>query len=210
MDERDAKIISILRKDPEATQQAVANYVGITQPAVHMRIRRLKKMGLLQPKFELNLKKLGFQAAKVDIVAKNTRDVLRTFENCPYFLDGFVTTGACNVSLLFAAEDQSSLRCLVERHVSRHPAVESTHEDSLVSSAKELTMPVDLDGATKKIAPCGIICRQCPHYKSGDCLGCPATIYYRGKVWKTNGASRLGEGTIVELDQMVDHDRIWV
>jgi|TARA_B100000315_G_scaffold250719_1_gene284046 DNA-binding Lrp family transcriptional regulator len=190
MDERDNKIISILSKDPEASQHTIANHVGITQPAVAMRIKRLKKTGLLQLKFELNLQKLGFQAAKIGVVAKDTTEVLRSFEGCPAFINGFVTTGNTNVSLLFAMEDLSSVQCLVQRHLCRHPAVESTEESLIVSSSKGLSMPMDLNTTKKEVTPCGAICHSCSYYESKECLGCPATTYYRGSIWKTDGASR--------------------
>jgi len=46
MDDIDRKIVSLLEKDPEISQNKIAQEVGISQPSVGVRIRKLKKRGI--------------------------------------------------------------------------------------------------------------------------------------------------------------------
>ena len=47
MDEKDRRILSLLRENPEIRQREIARLVGISQPSVGARIKKLKERGLI-------------------------------------------------------------------------------------------------------------------------------------------------------------------
>lgn len=57
LDEKDKRILELLEKNPEMTQNDIARVVGLSQPSVGARIKKLKELGLISHVYGLNLKK---------------------------------------------------------------------------------------------------------------------------------------------------------
>jgi len=122
---------------------------------------------------------LAMEVESIDALEK----LLKKFEKCPRIIKFFVTTGGYNLFALIWAEDLHSLesvtleKCSLRsqpgiRRYEVYP-VQEIHYDPFLE-IKVVADKVDL-------APCGVDCGSCGRYAARKCLGCPATVFYRGK-----------------------------
>ncbi len=184
LDEKDRKIIALLSDDPDISQEAIALKVGLSQPSVAVRIKKLKEKGAVVSLFGVDLFKLGLYLAKVDVTTSNTTKILDTFEDCPYFLNGFIVSGEHNLCLIFIGDDVSTLEAIVDFHLRPLKEVQNAIFNIIVDCAKDFIMPVKMYFEKSDKPPCGIdiTCGDCSIYGK-RCLGCPITGHYRGSLW---------------------------
>lgn len=178
LDERDLAILSLLSSNPDASQEQIAKELGISQPAVHMRMRKLKERGILRFKAGVDPFSMGLYLAKVDATADNVGRVLSSFARCPYFVAGFVTTGRNNLCLLFMAEDVSTLESIVDNHLRASEGVRNIEFNIVVSAVGDFVAPFRLYAPAGERQPCGsaIVCTDCRAFREGLCRGCPALV----------------------------------
>ncbi len=189
IDEKDKAIISIINRNPRVTQKQLAEMLGISQPAVSMRLSKLKNAGLIEIKVGLNPEKANLVLAKVDIKAKNI-DFLKYLVRCPYVIYGGVATGKNNVCILMAAENPRTLEAIVNTHIRNIEGVEDLEFNMILDIYGKLIVPfknVEVDISTM---PCANrleehhICEQCIYYIENKCFGCPLTSFYKGKLFQ--------------------------
>ena len=176
MDEKDRAILTLLSEDPGRSQDEVAGEVGISQPSVAARVKKLREMGALESQTGINPFRLGLQIARVDVNATDPAKVLRLFEDCPYFMNGLILSGRDNLSLFFVAERMSTLESIVDGHLRRMPEVKDVEFNIVMRPAKPLIMPARLSwGDRAKKGPCSPkgICAECESFRTGRCAGCP-------------------------------------
>lgn len=186
LDKRDREILSLLEKNPEMSQNDMAEKLKISQPSVSARVHKLKQKGALSHVVGMNLKKVNLYMAKVDVMAKNTSSVLDIFKDCPYFLNGLIVSGEHNLCLFFVGEDIATLEAIVDGHLRNNPAVSSARVSIVITPLKDLILPVKMSFGSSDTPPCGngCNCKECAHHLSNRCLGCPVTNSYSGKIWK--------------------------
>ena len=183
LDEKDKMILELLEKNPEMTQNDIARVVGLSQPSVGARIKRLKELGLISHVYGLNLKNSGLYVVKVDIKCRNPRKIVERFKMCPHFLNSFIVAGNKNLTLLFIGEDLSTVEAIIDRHLRPNSDVIDLDVGIVIKAERDMVMPIRIL-VEKKGSPCGSNCEECEYYISELCNGCPATKYYRGKLWK--------------------------
>lgn len=186
IDKRDREILSLFERNPELSQNDIAEKLKISQPSVSARIHKLKQKGALSHVVGMNLKKVNLYMAKVDVIANNTSSVLDIFKDCPYFLNGLIVSGKHNLCLFFVGEDIATLEAIVDGHLRNNPMVKGAEVSIVITTMKDLVMPVKMSFDTGGKPPCGIECRceDCVHHISNRCLGCPVTNSYSGNIWK--------------------------
>jgi Lrp/AsnC family leucine-responsive transcriptional regulator len=180
IDEADKRILSLLAENSELSQSEIARFLMISQPAVAARLRKLKKRGIIMHQVGVNLRntKLGF--VRVDVSTNNSGEILKLFERCPLFLQGFVTSGKRNLCLFLVSEDLASLDACIDRHVRANQNVSDVEFSVVLSSARDFVSPLKMIREKTEFSPCGGRCERCSYYKSERCLGCPSTIHYKG------------------------------
>ncbi|RLG28474.1 Lrp/AsnC family transcriptional regulator [Methanosarcinales archaeon] len=185
IDQKDREIITNITETPDISQHEIAEKIGLTQPSVAMRLKKLKKMGAIEKQYGIDPEKLGLHIAKLEIVTTNSEKLINRFIDCPYFLNGFITSGKKNICLLFAGEDIPTLEAIVNGHIRPLEEVESVEFNIIISTAKELIIPVKMHIKQVEKQPCGINseCKKCPLYINNRCLGCPAIGQYKGNFW---------------------------
>lgn len=186
LDRRDREILSLLERNPEMSQNDMAEKLGISQPSVSARVHKLKQKGALSHVVGMNLKKVSLYMAKVDVIASNTSSILDIFKDCPYFLNGLIVSGKHNLCLFFVGEDIATLEAIVDGHLRSNPVVKGAEVSIVITTMKDLVLPVKMNFDISSTPPCGYgcNCRECPHHVSNRCLGCPVTNSYNGKIWK--------------------------
>jgi DNA-binding Lrp family transcriptional regulator len=184
LDEKDKKILEILENDPDASQNEIAKVVGLSQPSVGARIKRMKEMGIVSHTYGINLKNAGLYVLKVDIKCRYPRELIKVFEKCPFFLNGYIVAGNKNLSLMFIGEDLSTLEAIVDQHIRPNPDVHDLEVGIIVRAEKDTVVPIKVFVNRDEDPPCNSNCMNCDYYENNLCLGCPVTGYYRGKIWK--------------------------
>ena len=177
-DERDKKILTMYSRNPNVSQEVIGDEIGLKQPSVAVRIRKLKDAGALEQLAGVDPFKLGLQMAKIDVTTTNPHKVLKLFQSCPYFMNGMIVSGKSNLMLFFVAESISTLESIVDGHLRRMPEVQEVDFNIVISSTKKIVMPVELTPEAEKGGPCepNTTCLECDSYKTGRCTGCPMII----------------------------------
>ncbi|MCX8152361.1 MAG: Lrp/AsnC family transcriptional regulator [Archaeoglobaceae archaeon] len=183
MDEKDKEILELLEKNPEKSQSEIAKAVGLSQPSVGARIKKLKDLEIIDHVYGINLKKVKFYLIKVDLKCTNPKEMLKKFSECPYFLNGFVVVGEKNLTLLFISEDLATLESILDKQIRLNPNVQSVEAGIVVRAEKDIVTPMKIKVEKGKV-PCeNGNCSSCDFWNLNLCLGCPITGYYRGKIW---------------------------
>lgn len=184
LDDKDKLILEILEKSSDISQNEIARRVGLSQPSVGARIKRMKDMGIINHSYGINIKEPGLYVLKVDVKCKQPRDLLKLFEGCPFFLNGFIVAGNRNLTMMFIGEDLSTLEAIVDQHVRPSPDVYDIDVGIVVRAERNTVVPmkIHVDHADKP--SCNFTCGQCDYWSNELCLGCPVTGHYRGNIWK--------------------------
>ncbi|MBS7247207.1 MAG: Lrp/AsnC family transcriptional regulator [Candidatus Jordarchaeales archaeon] len=186
LDDRDKAIITILSDDPDASQEYMAERIGISQPSVAVRLRKLRSLGIISKLVGVNPAKMGVYLAKVDITTRNPLGLLESFKDCPYFVNGFLVSGRSNVCMLFLSENIETIETIVDAHIRPNSDVQSVEFNIIISSAKEFIVPMKMSFKATENPPCGskTRCRDCQYFQKNKCLGCPVIQQYKGKLWQ--------------------------
>jgi len=182
LDEIDRKIVSLLIENPEMSQTAIAKSLKMSQPAIYARINRLKNGGTLGRLAGINLKNTKLYTAKVEMATKDPWKVLEFFKNCPMYLNVLITSGRHNLCLFFVSEKLQAIESCINHHIRNNPNVIDVEFNVVITSAKDLIAPIKLWHEKGEVSPCGKHCTKQPCYASGNCLGCPTTIFYKGSL----------------------------
>ena len=182
IDEIDREILSNLSEDPEISQAELSHRLKISQPAVSLRIRKLEEKGVLARLIGTDIKKAQLFMAKVDLTANNVPKVLESLEKCPLYLNCFLTSGRHNMTCLLIGENMRSIMSCIDSRLRQNLPVENIEFDMIVTPTRPFIVPVKPKMEKKAVTPCGAECNTCTFYTSDRCLGCPASIHYKGSL----------------------------
>lgn len=145
IDERDKTILEIIGKEPYASQAEIGKKVNLSQPSVGARIQKLKGKGLLSVVSGINFRQVELFLAKVEVQATDTKEVMESFDKCPFFINGLVLSGTENLCIFLTAPTIESLEEVVNYHLRSHPHVKNVRMDLIIKPMKDLVMPVSFD-----------------------------------------------------------------
>jgi len=180
IDEVDRKIISLLTTNPEMSQSEISEFLGISQPAVGARVRKLKDEGIINHFVGVNLKKSGLFLVKVDIETRESQRILDFFKECPLYANGLVTSGKRNLCLFLLGENMRSIVACIDKHIRGNPDIIDIELNFVITPIKDIVLPLTMEKEKKHITPCGEKCLECSYYMLDRCLGCPRTVAYKG------------------------------
>lgn len=180
IDETDKKILRMLAEKPQMSQAEISGRLKISQPAVSARIHKLEDNGVLSYLVGTDIKKAQLFMAKVDITTDKVEQLLKTLENCPLYLNCFLTSGKHNMTCLMVGENIRSIMACVDSRLRQNLPIKDIEFDLIVAPTRPMIVPVKPQAERKKISPCGADCSVCAFYTDDRCLGCPASICYKG------------------------------
>ena len=189
MDDADRKIISQLQLDGRATFRELAKIIGFSNMGAKKRVDKLIREDVMKVSALVNTERLGLHAALVLIEiegAEAMQGLIDRFRECPRVVHIFTTLGGYNIIALVVAEDRDTLESIsVEKcslrsgegiRRSEFYPIGNIHYSPFLPIREYLT------GRGRETTPCSVDCRPCNRYKAKDCVGCPATSYYRGNL----------------------------
>ncbi len=182
LDESDRKILSMLSENPKISQAELSEALKISQPAVSLRMRKLEEKGVLAHLIGTDIKKSELFLAKVDITTNQVDQLLKILDKCPLYLNCFLTSGKHNMTCLMLGENVKSIMSCVDSRLRQNLPAENIEFDLIVTPTRPMIVPIKPQAERKKLSPCGADCSVCNFYTSDKCLGCPGSIYYKGKL----------------------------
>ena len=186
LDEKDRKIISILRKDGRATYKEIGEALGFSIMGAKKRTDKMMEESLVKVEGSVNVDALGYHAALIliEIDSQNMKNVLSRFERCPRVVNLFTLLSGYNLAALVIAEDQDTLESesLEKCSLRNQEGIRRSEFYPIGEIHYTPFLPVreELFTGSERDAPCGVNCGECSRYLEDKCLGCPATKYYRG------------------------------
>lgn len=161
LDDRDDVIISLLQKNPEISQEEIAAKIKLSQPSVGARIKKLRQKGILHNVSGVNFRVVNLNLAKVDVSSTDTAAIISEFKDCPFFINALITSGKFNLCLLFMATDLKRLEGIVNYHLRGNPKVKEIEMNIVISTAKDLILPLNIDYENKNQIDCEQECIDC-------------------------------------------------
>ncbi|MBT8266233.1 MAG: Lrp/AsnC ligand binding domain-containing protein [Bacteroidia bacterium] len=127
----DKKILRALMEDARTPILEIARSVGVSGAAIHQRLRKLEKSGLLSgSKFILNPKILGYTTmAFVGIFldkAMNNPDAVRQLKKIPEVLECHYTTGNWSILVKILCKDNAHLMHVLNKEIQSISGVSRT------------------------------------------------------------------------------------
>lgn len=127
----DKKILRALMSDARTPILEIARQVGISGAAIHQRLRKLEKSGLIAgSKFVINPKVLGYTTmAFVGIFldkAMNNPDAVRQLKKIPEVLECHYTTGNWSILVKILCKDNEHLMQVLNKDIQTISGVSRT------------------------------------------------------------------------------------
>lgn len=161
IDDKDTKILSLVMKNPDISQQTLAKELDLSQPSINVRMRKLKERGILVQTAGLDAKSAGVSLARVDFTCSNAEEVLGILNQCSFFVNGFIMSGTRNVSVFLVGEDLRKVEHIVNRYLRSSPQVSNIELSVVVNTTKEFVCSVDVQ--KERTEPCADpeSCKEC-------------------------------------------------
>lgn len=187
IDDVDRKIISELLKDGRSSYVDLGKAIGYTIMGAKRRVQKMLSSGLIRVSADINVDKLGLHAALI-LLEFESREALNRclekFKDCPRIVNMFTLFAGYNLAALVIAEDKDTLESESMEKCSLRcsDGVRRTefYPIGTIFFSPYLKVRMNLVTKDKKITPCRVKCDVCERYKADKCVGCPATIYYKG------------------------------
>jgi len=125
----------------------IARYIGISGAAIHQRLRKLEKSGLIAgSKFVINPKILGYKTmAFIGIFldkAMNNPDAVRQLKKIPEVLECHYTTGNWSILIKILCKDNEHLMHLLNKEIQTIPGVSRT--ETFISLEQQIDRQINI------------------------------------------------------------------
>ncbi|MBN2422237.1 Lrp/AsnC family transcriptional regulator [Candidatus Woesearchaeota archaeon] len=161
LDNRDNTLLTLISKNPDISQEEIARAIKLSQPSVGARLRKLREKGILYTVNGVNFRIVDLFLAKVDVNATDLKEVIDKYKDCPFFVNALVMSGRYNLCLLFTATDLKRLEGIVNSHLRGNPKVKDVEMNIVISTAKDLILPLNIDYNNEKQINCPQECKDC-------------------------------------------------
>ena len=187
LDEVDNKIISNLQKNGRMKAAEIAEKVGFSSMGIHKRIKKLITKKAMKISADLNPFVFNLSPAIVMLEMEDSNamnNLLNRFKDCPRVVKIFKTVGGYNLVALVIAENRDTLesisieKCSLRSNLGVRRSEFYPISDIFFSPFIPIREKLTRKGKEK--TPCNVDCISCQRYKDEKCVGCPATIHYRG------------------------------
>ena len=143
----DKKILRMLMEDARRPILEIARNIGISGAAIHQRLRKLERSGLLEgSKFIINPKALGYTTmAYVGIYldkAMSNPLAVKELAKIPEVLECHYTTGDWSILIKVLCKDNEHLMHVLNTRIQQIPGVSRT--ETLISLAQQIDRQISI------------------------------------------------------------------
>jgi len=124
LDRIDWRIITELQKNGRMSLVELGKKVGLRHPSVRVRLSRLVSSGVIKVQANLNLRKLRYNVAVVNVEVEDISSVskeIAKFSKCPKVVFAAVKSGDYNLTFLVIYRDVKELEAFIEKRVRKLP-----------------------------------------------------------------------------------------
>lgn len=143
----DKTILRALMADARTPVLEIARQVGISGAAIHQRLRKLEKSGIISgSKFVINPKVLGYTTmAFIGIYldkAMSNPDAVKQLKKIPEVLECHYTTGNWSIFIKILCKDNEHLMQLLNKNIQSIPGVSRT--ETFISLAQQINRQISI------------------------------------------------------------------
>lgn len=143
----DKKILSALMEDARTPVLEIARGIGISGAAIHQRLRKLEKSGLISgSKFVINPKLLGYTTmAFIGVYldkASSNPEAVKQLQKIPEVLECHYTTGNWSIFIKILCKDNAHLMHLLNKEIQSIPGVSRT--ETFISLAQQIDRQIKI------------------------------------------------------------------
>lgn len=142
LDEIDIKILRLLQEDARTPLSKVAREVGVSEATVHMRIRKLKELGILKG-FQalIDASSVGKGLTAITLIKADPvkyADLLERLKSIPDIYEVYDVTGEYDAVVKLRSRSREELASLID-NIGKIPGVQSTLTMIVLKTIKEET-----------------------------------------------------------------------
>lgn len=185
LDKINLEIFNSLTKDGKINYSKIGKEHGVSHVSIKNRYENLIKKNIIKPTILVNFSKLDFKLAilLLELDTEGYENVKNLYSNCPRILFSFNVIGEYNHVLVFFAENLDTVETIFNSCMLYNlKGVRKSNILIFGSLSEDLFLPLNftqLDQQSEN-TPCGTCCKFCKSFIQGQCIGCPASKYYKG------------------------------
>ncbi|MBD3318642.1 winged helix-turn-helix transcriptional regulator [Candidatus Woesearchaeota archaeon] len=166
LDSKDVKILTLYTTQPEISQTELAQALGISQPSVNARLKKLRSRGILASTTGMDVSKTDVFMMRADLATPNPDQLLDRLKHCSFFVNGFTLSGTRNVSILIMGYSLQKMESIIDTHLRQVPGVKDIQTSVVVSSAKPYVCALNLENEQHEQCQNPTSCKDCPMHRS--------------------------------------------
>ncbi|MFO8018823.1 MAG: Lrp/AsnC family transcriptional regulator [Promethearchaeia archaeon] len=143
MDEIDRKIVKIVQEHPTITHTKIAQKVERSQPTIGLRIKKLRKNGILEYQAGMNLRTADVYLGRVDMNTDNPDKYIELVDECQYIINAYRISGKNNLSILIAHDQIDEIEKIVNNQFRNKLDVSNVTLNIISQVAKDFILPVE-------------------------------------------------------------------
>jgi len=181
LDRSNRKIIASLIQDPRMNVKKIARQASLSRPTVMVRLKKLKKKGIINIITGLTLHNLDFFIAHLFFEIKGQKaaeEMIDRLSICPRILLFSKLMHKANFWALIFAENHRTLKCVIENIRYSIPEGSIIHVFYSESSSIHGDLLVKIFSEKNEVTSCGKTCLVCQDYS--HCVACPSSTDYKG------------------------------
>ena len=185
LDEINLKIFKSLSEDGKINYSRIGKEFGVSHVSIKNRYEKLIKRNIIKPSLLVNFSKLDFKLAilLLELESESIEKIEDSYSSCPRVLFSFNLLGEYNHLLVFFAENIETVETIFNSCMLYNLKGVRKSNILLFGSLKEdLFLPLNLSQLDQQNenTPCGTCCKFCKSFIQEQCIGCPASKYYKG------------------------------
>ncbi len=145
IDNIDIQIINLVQENPHLTHTEIAKLIARSQPTVGMRIRRLRKRGILQYFAGINVKEANFILSRINIQCNNPNQILNVVNDCPFIINAFRLSGKKNLSFTLVAPNLKIMERIINFLLRKNLNITNISINIITDILKDFIIHIDFN-----------------------------------------------------------------
>jgi len=185
LDKINLEIFKSLTRDGKINYSKIGREHGVSHVSIKNRYENLIKRNIIKPSILVNFSKLDFKLAilLLELDSEAYENVKAKYSNCPRILFSFNLIGEYNHLLVFFAENLETVETIFNSCMLYNlKGVRKSNILIFGSLSEDLFLPLNFNQLDQQNenTPCGTCCKFCKSFIKEQCIGCPASKYYKG------------------------------
>lgn len=185
LDKINLEIFKNLSIEGKINYSKIGKKLGVSHVAIKNRYENLLKKNIIKPRLLVNFTMLDFRLAVLllELEPEGLQKIKDLYSKCPRVLFSFNLMGEYNHLLLFFGEDLETVETMFNSCMLQDLGTVRKSNMLIFGKLKEdLFLPLSFSQLDQhnEISPCGSSCKTCNYYIQEQCIGCPASKYYKG------------------------------